>query len=88
MDIYVLKYLEDSDDRCEARTELYASSAPARAAMEAAYASTIKLLSFDTSLQREDHKCSFTGHTALIINGMDYYSWSIEAQKLRGLLAG
>lgn len=86
--IYVLKYLEDSDDRCTAETELYASDTPARVAMEAAYADTIRRIKFDVSRQSADHSCSFNGQTASIIDGVDYYSWSIEAQRLEGLLAG
>ena len=88
MDIFVLKYLEDSDERCASETELFASDAPARAAMEDAYWDTIRRLKFDVTRQSEDHRCSFTGQSASIVNGMDYYDWSIEMQKLKGLLAG
>ena len=72
MTIYVLQYLEDSDDRCTAETELYASDTPARATMEAAYADTIRRIKFDVSRQSEAHNCSLNGRTASIVDGVDY----------------
>ena len=59
MTIYVLQYLEDSDDRCTAETE-------------AAYADTIRRIKFDVSRQSEAHNCSLNGRTASIVDGVDY----------------
>lgn len=88
MDIYVLLYMEDSDDQCAAQTKLFGGDIPARAAMEAAYMETLRRLKFDVSRQTEAHSCSFTGNSASIVDGTDYYSWSLERQAVHALLAG
>lgn len=85
MNIYILIYKEDTDGCNETQVSPYSSESPAREAMETAYAEKLREISFDVSVQSDDHRCFQTERSAFIENGMDYYSWSIEEHVLQDL---
>lgn len=82
MKMYVLIYLENSDNGCNAEAFSFLDDAQAAAKMREAYEKALKSTEFDVDEQADDHYCHACDTEAVIVDGLDSYSWRIEEHEL------
>ena len=82
MKFFVLIYLEDSDNGCSAEAVPFLDETQAAASMREAYEKTLKSTEFNVTEQTDDHYCRECTKEAVIVDGLDRYSWRIEEHEL------
>lgn len=82
MKMYVLIYLENSDNGCNAEAFSFLDDVQAAAKMREAYEKALKSTEFDVDEQTDDHYCRVCDTEAVIVDGLDSYSWRIEEYEL------